>query len=86
MRTGAGAQPEGEGASAAEAYPGQPKVSQDLPVLFKAFDRIAYSADYNSSEGLSALESALGGRGDGGVRIVPVATGRIPAHGSYIVK
>ena len=59
---------------------------QDLSVFFKAFDRVAFPADYGYTVGLAAMESALGNGGSAGTRIVPVVTGHTPEHESYIVK
>ena len=70
-----------EGRAEDAAPPGQ-----DLSVFFKAFDRVAFPADYGYTVGLAAMESALGNGVAAGTRIVPVVTGYTPEHESYIVK
>ncbi len=61
-------------------------VSQDLAVFFKAFDRVAYTADYAPPEALRLLQEKRGDKGSGEARVVAVASGRVPNLDSYIVK
>ena len=58
---------------------------QDPVLFFKAFDRVAFAADFDGiAADTAALESALGGGSD--ARIVAIAENYTPELASYIVK